>query len=167
MPPLRLYLDTSVINFLFADDAPPLKTATEELFALLGDSSRCTAHASSFVRREIMRTRDATKRAKLLAVLKHYPIQMREIEDTDTEFFVLAGHYLDGGVLPSDSIDDAMHVAVATILGLDILVSWNYKHLANPNRRSRIATANAQLGYRHTPRLMTPLEVLDGPLPTA
>jgi hypothetical protein len=44
---------------------------------------------------------------------------------------------------------------------LDILLSWNFKHLANVRREALIAALNTQEGYRHTLRLLSPLEVED------
>ena len=57
--------------------------------------------------------------------------------------------------------DDAFHVAYATVFGLDILLSWNFKHLANVRREMLIAAINQQEGYRHPLRLLSPLEVED------
>jgi hypothetical protein len=57
--------------------------------------------------------------------------------------------------------EDALHVAHATVHGLDILLSWNFKHLANVRREGLIAAMNQQEGYWHALRLLSPLEVED------
>jgi hypothetical protein len=44
---------------------------------------------------------------------------------------------------------------------LDILLSWNFKHLANVRREGLIAAVNQQEGYGHALRLLSPLEVED------
>ena len=44
---------------------------------------------------------------------------------------------------------------------MDVLLSWNYKHLANINRELRILAANLEEGYTHPFRMVTPMEVMD------
>lgn len=73
----------------------------------------------------------------------------------------LADGYQERGVLPRSKRDDALHAAFATVYEMDVLLSWNYKHLANIQREARIASVNAEYGYRHPLRIVPPLEVLD------
>ena len=54
-----------------------------------------------------------------------------------------------------------MHVAYATVCKMDILLSWNFKHLANVNKEARILAVNDGEGYNHSLRLLSPLEVQD------
>ena len=56
-----LYLDTSVINFLFADDAPELKTATIDFFDNFINTSIYEAYISEYVLQEINQTSDEKK----------------------------------------------------------------------------------------------------------
>jgi len=64
-------------------------------------------------------------------------------------------------VLPVRSVADAMHVAYATYYGVDALLSWNFKHLANMNRKVRVNAINLEQGYNLPLVLATPLEVLN------
>lgn len=50
---------------------------------------------------------------------------------------------------------DAIHVAAATLHGMDYILTWNVKHLANPNKRTHFAILCARLGVV-PPILMTP-----------
>ncbi len=52
-------------------------------------------------------------------------------------------------------------MAYATVHQLDILLSWNFKHLANVRREGLIVAANQRAGYSHPLRLLSPLEVED------
>ena len=72
----------------------------------------------------------------------------------------LAEEYLRRGIVGPGSRADANHVALATVGGVDILVSWNFKHIVNVGRIRRFHAVNLDLGYR-TPDIRTPLEVLD------
>ena len=73
----------------------------------------------------------------------------------------LADLYLAQGIIPAKKREDALHVAHATVHGLDILLSWNFKHLANVRREGLIAAENQREGYPHALRLLSPLEVED------
>ena len=49
----------------------------------------------------------------------------------DKEPAELAAAYLAAGVMPEDARDDALHFAIATVHEVDVLVSWNFRHLVN------------------------------------
>jgi hypothetical protein len=114
--------------------------------------------ASEVLILEIERDPDAQHRQKLLAALRRHPIAMLPSEP---EVERLADLYLARGVIPARKREDALHVAYATVHGLDILLSWNFKHLANVRREALIAAINRQEGHWHTLRLLSPLEVED------
>ena len=158
MKKLRIYLDTSVINFLFADDAPDFKKATVEFF-----QSYCNNYElfiSDVVIMEIDKDPDAEHRQKLISVIKDHPITVLGNE-TAEELQLLAQKYIKKGAIPKSKPDDALHVAYATIHEMDILLSWNFKHLANVNKEIKIHAINSEEGYRYPLRLLSPLEVLD------
>jgi hypothetical protein len=76
------------------------------------------------------------------------------------EIQILADEYIKHGVLPKRSRADALHVAYSTVYKMDALVSWNFRHLANVNRRKRVMALNIEKGYNFPVELVTPLEVL-------
>ena len=61
--------------------------------------------------------------------------------------------------MPQDADGDALHLAIASFYGLDVLLTWNCTHLANPNKFDHIATVNNDLGLK-VPLLTTPLNYL-------
>ncbi len=154
----RIYLDTSIINFLFADDAPDFRRVTEEFFAVY--STHYDLFISDIVLAEILRDPDQLHRSKLTAVLATHEITMLPAERRD-EVRLLAERYLEAGVIPAKKAEDALHVAYATIFEMDFLLSWNFKHLANVRREARFLAINEALGYRYPLRLLSPLEVED------
>jgi len=158
MKKLRIYLDTSVINFLFADDAPDFRRATEEFFAK--HASKYDLFVSEIVRLEISRTPSLQRRQQLLTVLQQHPITMLASEPSE-ELEELADLYLREGVIPVAKREDALHVAYATVHKMDILLSWNFKHLANLRREGLITAVNQTAGYRYPLRLLSPLAVED------
>ncbi len=73
----------------------------------------------------------------------------------------LADAYLRHQVVPAKKRDDALHVAYATVFEMDVLLSWNFKHLANIRREARFTVVNQAEGWWHSPRVVSPLEVQD------
>jgi hypothetical protein len=85
-----------------------------------------------------------------------------EINDSEaTEIQELAEKYIEMKIIPERKLADALHIAICVIKGIDYLVSWNYKHLANVNREHKIKILNWDLGYRIDLRIITPIELVD------
>lgn len=59
------------------------------------------------------------------------PPQFIELVTITDEQFILAGHYVAEGALTKNFLSDAQHIAIATILKVDSLVSWNFRHMVN------------------------------------
>ena len=160
MKKLKIYLDTSIINFLFADDAPEKRDVTREFFSEYIRSGKYRIFISAVVVDEVSRTSDAVKRRKLLDIIEEYDLESLDIDDNE-EIRRMAEVYIVKGVIPLRKIEDALHVAICTVKEMDVLLSWNYKHLANINRELRILAANLEEGYTHPFRMVTPMEVMD------
>ncbi|MFN4253967.1 MAG: type II toxin-antitoxin system VapC family toxin [Saprospiraceae bacterium] len=158
MASTKIYLDTSVINFLFADDSPEHQAETREFFDTYIRLGIYETFVSVFVVDELNQTKQGEKREKLLNVIADYELGLLEV--TDPEIVRLAQAYLATGVMPPKKLYDALHVAAAVFHRIDYLVSWNYKHLANVNRESRVNAVNLSNGYIKPVRILTPLELM-------
>jgi predicted nucleic acid-binding protein len=158
MKKLRIYLDTSIVNFLFAEDAPDFRRLTEDFFAM--HAQKYELFASEVVLVEISRDPNPEHRRKLLGVLERYPIAILPT-DQGLEVERMADLYLARRVIPATKREDAFHVAYATVHGMDILLSWNFRHLANVRREKLVAEINRAAGYPELLRLVSPLEVED------
>jgi len=55
---------------------------------------------------------------------------------------------------------DALHIAVATVIGVDVLVSWNFKHIVNLNKIKSFNSVNLKEGYNIL-EIRSPREVID------
>jgi hypothetical protein len=73
---------------------------------------------------------------------------------------VLAGRLLEGAALPASAKIDALHIAVATVHGIDFLLTWNCKHIANAVTRPKIEAICRAFGYE-PPVTCTPLELME------
>ena len=150
--PLRLYLDTSVPNFVFAEDAPDKQEITKLLFAP-HTRQKYEFYISAVVIREIERA-PIEKQKQLITILEG-----SELLDLTKETEALAQQYLSRGIIPKKSDEDARHVAIATIHHMDAVVSWNFKHLVNIRRIRLINLLNEELGYRQI-QIVSPQEVI-------
>ncbi len=160
MKKLRVYLDTSIINFLFADDVPELKAATHDFFDNFIRQGIYNTFISEYVLLEINKTTDARKKEELLHVIEHFAIELLEpAQRNEIEF--LADEYIRNNIIPAKKKLDALHIAIATVNKIDYLASWNYKHLANVIKEKQIFAINLQYNYLYPLRICTPLELLD------
>lgn len=65
------------------------------------------------------------------------------------------------GPIPRKAVEDALHIAVATFNGMDYLLTWNFKHIANATMRYKIEHICRLIGYE-PPIICTPQELLGG-----
>jgi predicted nucleic acid-binding protein len=150
----RIYLDTTVPSAYHTTrtDAESVerRTTTRQWWDLAVQS--CELVVSPPVLRELNRGRSemVVRRLKMLEGLGLL-IPDDDIEDT-------AALYVRHRLMPRDPQGDALHLALASHYECDVLVTWNYHHLANPNKLDRIARLNGELGL-FVPRILTP-EVL-------
>jgi predicted nucleic acid-binding protein len=77
------------------------------------------------------------------------------------EAVVLAIALTEEGPLPRGAADDAFHLALATVHGMDFLLTWNCRHLANAELSFEIQETLASRGYR-APVICTPEELQGG-----
>jgi hypothetical protein len=152
---MKLYIETSVPNFLFADDAPEKKAITGEFFKWIRISPD-TLYISELVFYEINRAQPPL-RAKLLdAVDRLHATNLAITNEAEG----LAERYVRDGAIPARFRDDALHVAIAVLNGLDVVVTWNMKHLANVRRIESINGTNRVMALRPI-RIHTPEQVFD------
>lgn len=156
MRKLKLYLDTSIINYLFADDAPKEKEITHRLFNSL-NSGEYEVYISDVVIKEIEKTPNLEHRQRLLDQTKQNNLISLESSE---EIEQMAKNYISENIIPEHKLEDALHIAFATVHELDILVSWNYEHLANIKKEEKINSINIKSGYTKLLRMITPLEVI-------
>lgn len=71
----------------------------------------------------------------------------------------LALSLLERGIVPEKAVEDAMHVAAATSQGMDFLLTWNCRHIANAEVIKRLESACLQLGFL-LPTLCTPEQLM-------
>jgi predicted nucleic acid-binding protein len=75
------------------------------------------------------------------------------------KFKSLASQFLAKSNLPAKASDDALHIALATFYGIDYLLTWNCKHIANAQIQKKLAQISIEAGYE-LPTICTPNELM-------
>jgi len=71
----------------------------------------------------------------------------------------LAAKLVASGAVPRKASEDALHIAIATVHGVDYLLTWNCKHIANATMRQAIERVCREAGYE-PPVICTPEELM-------
>lgn len=151
----KLYIETSVWNFLLVNDAPDKRQATEQFFIEV-DAGKYEIYISETVRAEIQLAPD-DKQEKLNAqIAKYNPVEL----ELDDDIRQLADVYINNGVLTRKHLNDLLHLAYATIHGMYALISWNLNHLAKMRTHAIGNAVNRANGY-HEILIFTPQQVIE------
>jgi len=146
----RLYLDTSVPSAYWDDREPSRMTRTREFWRQLPSYA---VFVSAMTVAELERHPDGVRRTELLGLLQPFTVL-----PVTAEAEALADEYVGREVFPRTARADAVHVAVATIHGIGVLVSWNFQHMVRLRTRQLLAAINPLLGYPVL-QIVSPLEV--------
>ena len=156
-----MYIETSVVSYLTARPSrDPATLARQHLTATWWTTQRLEYQlfVSPLVLEEAeLGNREAA--AARLAVLRDIEIVVPPVEADDLALMLLRDV-----PLPDRAAADAVHIAAASIGGADYLLTWNFKHIANPGHRDQIARICRTSGY-HCPRLCTPQDLIEGTEP--
>ena len=75
---------------------------------------------------------------------------------------LMKNHYQERKILTPKFFDDGLHIAIATVNKIDILVSWNFKHIVHFNKIHFFNAVNLEMGYKqidiYSPREVTTYE---------
>jgi len=153
----KVYIETTVVSYYTARPSRDLLIAarqevTHELWPRL--LSEFDTHISAVVLDEAARG-DSEESRKRLDATKPF-----ELLDANQEANALARALLDGRGVPEEYPEDALHVAVAAVNGMDFLLTWNFGHINNPFTRLMIRQIVENAGYR-CPEICTPEDLLE------
>jgi hypothetical protein len=150
MKKLYIYVDTSVIGGCEDSEFAEVSLALWKLFV----EGVYIQVLSEHTLRELSGAPENI-RAHLLDVPVAHQIILADTTEADT----LAEAYLSHGIVGPGSRSDALHVALATVAHVDVLVSWNFKHIVNLDRIRMFNAVNLEQGYGLI-EIRTPREVL-------
>jgi hypothetical protein len=156
MKKTKIYLDTTIINFIYADDSADYRDTTKDFFELQVKPKLVDVYISNVVFDEINKTQNPVKKNKLLDAVKKYDL---EVLESNSEAIRLSKIYLAEKIIPANKVEDAEHIGIATVFEMDILLSWNFQHLANYRRKMKVKLVNQKENYFYPLDIISPLEL--------
>lgn len=153
----KVYLENSFIGYLTAELSRDIVTVARQQLSHQwwnNQRGRYELYISEFVTSEAAAgsPKAAEKRLELLNGIPEI-----ELTEMDADF---AEALVQGGPLPRKAALDALHIAAAVSGGMDYLLTWNFKHLANATMRNQIERICRSRGYE-PPIICTPEELME------
>ena len=146
---MKIYADTSVFGGVFDQEfSEPSRQFFNEI-----DAGRFVLATSAVVEAEIEPAPE-----KIRTFFAKYA-ESAQIMDVSEKALELRLNYIKSGVVTEASLDDALHVAIATVSGCDLIVSWNFRHIVHFDKIPKYNAVNVLNGYGHI-GIYSPLEVI-------
>jgi len=141
----RVHLETTIVSYLTARSSSDVLLAVHQQLTMewwAQHRSRFEVFASDLVLLEASRG-DRAAASKRLAELAEISVLQ-----TNEETRELAREFVNRWLFPKKAVEDAFHVAIATVQGMDFLLSWNCRHIANAEIAEQLRSTCEQLGYK-------------------
>ncbi|MDJ0692206.1 MAG: type II toxin-antitoxin system VapC family toxin [Xenococcaceae cyanobacterium MO_188.B32] len=151
-----VYIETSILGYLTARSTENLIVAanikiTQDWWSIRRSSF--VLYTSEIVEDEAARGYSAIAEQRLNL------IKSLTFLDLTEEAIELAREFLQQSNLPPKASNDALHMALAAVYGLDYLLTWNCKHMANAQIQKKLSQISFDLGYK-LPFICTPYELM-------
>lgn len=156
MKKLKLYLDTSVLNFALSEESSLViqKKVTTDLIDEI-QQEKYEGYISEQVLVEINRA-PKPKAGLLNNLVSKLDVESLPLSEEVEE---LADKYVAEGIIPLKYRDDALHIAIASVNDLDAVISWNFQHMVNLKTKHGVVAVNSLLGYKAI-EIVSPQEVI-------
>ena len=156
MPKPKVYIETTIPSYLSAWPSRDLITAAHQQVTREWWETRRNDFSLfvSAVVIEEAKAGDERAAARRLEVVEDFPLLELTGEVTGFSEKLIEQH-----MIPEEKAEDALHVAVAVVHGMDYLLTWNLSHIANAEVRNKIERACRFMGYE-PPIICTPEELL-------
>ena len=148
MKKLKILLDTSVYSAIFDNRDPNRQIQTQDFWKNIENYE---LYYSQINLDEINAVSDDNLKKKMKELLnKGIKIEINE------EVIKLTKKYIHEGLIPETYENDALFLALTTVHSLDILISWNFKHLVKRKTRIGVNLINLKEGYKSIEILAPP-----------
>ena len=147
----RIYIDTSVIGGYFDEE---FQITTQKLF------DRLQKGEIIFVISDLLELELLEAPQHVMELLLNFPNDRFERIKLTEEAVKLANTYIAEKVVGKASLQDCRHIALATIFKVDVLVSWNFKHIVNLDRIKGYNSVNLKYGYSLV-EIRSPREIVE------
>lgn len=147
----RFYFDTSVFGGVYDIE---FEEETHQLFERV-KLGKIVCVYSDLTETELIKAPENVKK-----YFKDLPKENTERVIVNGEIIELATKYLEEKVVGITSFDDCIHIATATLNKVDMLVSWNFKHIVNIYRIRGYNSINIKMNYTSL-EIRSPKEILE------
>ncbi|MCX7045309.1 MAG: type II toxin-antitoxin system VapC family toxin [Candidatus Sumerlaeota bacterium] len=153
----RIYIETTVVSYFTARPSRDLlvvghQQATHELWPML--FSEYETYVSALVYEEAGKGDPSQAAARLEA------IRLFRMLDVDEKARALSEKIVAEKGIPDEYPEDALHIAIAAINGIQVIVTWNFAHINNPFTRMMVRQSVENEGYS-CPEICSPEELLE------
>jgi len=155
---LKVYCETSFWSFLNGRPTPLAHIAVKQAATLQWwqeIAPYCEIYISQYVDDELGKGCDVDAESRAVSMENSIALDGM-IPETRS----LAQKLLDGHALPQKEVTDAAHIATASVYGMDVLLTWNCRHMANPVTLPKTAMIIGKEGFS-CPIIITPSEFLE------
>lgn len=146
---LEIYIENSVIGGYFDEE---FKEHTRKLFEKFKKGDYKPVISSHVIAELENGAPDHVKENLKTINYKEYTV--------NDDMLKLAEKYMEQKIVSENYYGDALHIAIATVIGVDVLVSWNFKHIVNLDRIKSFNSVNLKEGYNIL-EIRTPREVIE------
>lgn len=155
---MKIYIETSAVSYFCGRASRDVVLAghqqtTKDFWKLLGHELE--AYVSSLVIKEASRGDQKIVKRRLEA------IESFSVLKTTPEAEELSKRIMEANGVPREFPEDALHIAIASVNGMDFIVTWNFKHINNPFTKMMIRHAIENEGYE-CPEIVSPEAFLGG-----
>jgi predicted nucleic acid-binding protein len=154
----KVYLETSIISYLTAKPSRNiLSAAWQSITNEWWDKQRnyFDIFISELVKEE---AKQGDPDAARVRMEKIYMIPLLILND---DVVLLAEKLIYQNAMPKKAVDDAVHIAISAVHGIDYLLTWNFRHIDNAEKKPIIRSVCISNGYE-CPEICTPQELLGG-----
>ena len=150
----KVYLETTIFNYYYNNkkNGQPYTIAFFEVI----NSGQFEGYTSVYTYNELDKAPEPL-RSNMLHLIEEYHIT---ILDTSDEIIQLAEKYISNNIIPQNKRMDALHIAIATVNVLDIILTYNFKHINKLKTKTLIPAINLIAGYRDI-FIAQPEEIID------
>jgi hypothetical protein len=135
----RIYIDTSIVGGYFDEE---FSEATIGLFERL-EKNEVIFVISDLLDLELIEAPEQVRK-----LLQNYSADKFERVQLTEEAIKLADRYISEKVVGKSSLEDCRHIALATLNRVDVLASWNFKHIVNLDRIKGYNSVNLRMGFQ-------------------
>ena len=150
----KVYLETTLFNYYF-DETRNAQPVTIAFFEAVG-SGQFEGYTSIYAYNELDKAPEP-HRSNMLNLIEKYHIT---VLDTSDEVIRLAEKYIINSIIPKKKRIDALHIAIASVNELDIILSYNFKHINKLKTKTLIPAINLLSSYQEI-AIAQPEEVID------